>query len=139
MNRAKMVGSKGSCYGSPSLSSNLMTRIAMNQANSSPGSKKLRTELRRVMSDRVLKITRCSQQQSVDKIKQKNELNNSKNQYGELFENPSIQNTEHSNSMPNFNLTNKQSNLEQTNDNSTNNIEENTDDPAILISNFFKY
>jgi hypothetical protein len=34
-------------------------------------SSKLRTELRRVMSDRVLKITRCSQQQNVEKIKQR--------------------------------------------------------------------
>ena len=32
--------------------------------------KKLRTELRRVMSDRVLRISKCSQQQAVDKIKQ---------------------------------------------------------------------
>lgn len=42
----------------------------------SSGSKasKLRTELRRVMSDRVLKITRCSQQQNV--IKKDNLLNN---------------------------------------------------------------
>ena len=35
------------------------------------GTKKLRTELRRVMSDRVLKITMCSQQQTVEKIKQR--------------------------------------------------------------------
>jgi len=32
--------------------------------------KKLRTELRRVMSDRVMKITKCSQQQTVEKINQ---------------------------------------------------------------------
>jgi hypothetical protein len=32
---------------------------------------KLRTELRRVMSDRVMKITQYSQQQQIDKVKQK--------------------------------------------------------------------
>ena len=131
-----MVNSKVSSLGSPSISSNLMSRIAMNQANGSSGSKKLRTELRRVMSDRVLKITKFSQLQNVDKIKQKNELNNSKNQNAEFGENTSIQNNEHSNSMPNFNLTTKQINPEQKNENSSNNIVENTDDSLILPSNF---
>lgn len=41
-------------------------------AAATPGnSKKLRNELRRVMSDRVMKITRCSQQQNVEKVKQR--------------------------------------------------------------------
>ena len=35
---------------------------------------KLRTVLRRVMSDRVLKITQCSQQQNVEKVKQRQAL-----------------------------------------------------------------
>lgn len=38
---------------------------------STPKNNRLRSELRRVMSDRVLKITRCSQQQNVEKIKQR--------------------------------------------------------------------
>ena len=38
---------------------------------STPKNNRLRSELRRVMSDRVLKITRCSQQQNVEKTKQR--------------------------------------------------------------------
>jgi hypothetical protein len=36
--------------------------------------KKLRNELRRVMSDRVLKITKCSQQQNVEKNKSQKQI-----------------------------------------------------------------
>ena len=51
---------------------NKMTTLTA--AAATPGannSKKLRNELRRVMSDRVMKITRCSQQQNVEKVKQR--------------------------------------------------------------------
>lgn len=50
--------------------SNLVkSRLELASKNMS-NNKKLRTELRRVMSDRVMKITKCSQQQTVEKINQ---------------------------------------------------------------------
>lgn len=129
-----MTSNKVSSLGSPSMSSNLMTRIAMSQANCSPGSKKLRTELRRVMSDRVLKITRCSQQQNVDKIKQKTELNNSKNLPPDTCDNTSIR-IEHSSSTPNF--SNKiHSNSEQNTESCSLNKVENANDSIMISSNF---
>lgn len=136
MNRTKMASSKIGSMGSPSISSNLMTRIAMSQSNNSPGSKKLRTELRRVMSDRVLKITRCSQKQTVDKIKQKAELCNSKTGNGDNSENTSIHPIEHSSSTPNFsNLSQKnQTNVDLSNENSSvtkvENVNESTSIPG---------
>jgi hypothetical protein len=57
------------------------TRIIEQTQTPAACSKKLRTELRRVMSDRVFKITRCSQQQNVEKIKQR--LNSSNSLTGE--------------------------------------------------------
>lgn len=76
LNRNKMTNNH---LGSPSLASSILNKAPVTPANSA--SKKLRTELRRVMSDRVLRITRCSQQQTVEKIKQKtfaaNDLDNS--------------------------------------------------------------
>ena len=50
--------------------SNLVkSRLELASKNMS-NNKKLRTELRRVMSDRFMKITKCSQQQTVEKINQ---------------------------------------------------------------------
>lgn len=53
-------------------SSNLSkSKLTLPAGFATPKNNRLRSELRRVMSDRVLKITRCSQQQNVEKIKQR--------------------------------------------------------------------
>ena len=53
-------------------SSNLnKNKLTLPAGFATPKNNRLRSELRRVMSDRVLKITRCSQQQNVEKIKQR--------------------------------------------------------------------
>ena len=53
----------------PPVSNLVKSRLEAASKNMSTN-KKLRTELRRVMSDRVMKITKCSQQQTVEKINQ---------------------------------------------------------------------
>ena len=53
----------------PPVSNLVKSRLEAASKNVST-TKKLRTELRRVMSDRVMKITKCSQQQTVEKINQ---------------------------------------------------------------------
>ena len=53
------------------MNKNKLTSVATPSVTPRNSGKTLRDGLRRVMSDRVMKITRCSQQQNVEKVKQK--------------------------------------------------------------------
>lgn len=68
--------------------------------------KKLRTELRRVMSDRVLRISKCSQQQAVDKIKQQKCVQQQQQQSVSIGTNtaPLVATTNSSSTQPNIPL-----------------------------------